>query len=164
MDAKLLKWYTTNYNFRKLEKPPIIKLVSGIISGFRILHLVIDWILQLRDKPCVQNDIIVRWDIGRRNQFIKVYGYKRQKWIAYVLYQRHESIKTNLHSINQKPRHIASTKKQSTEHQPNNSAHSIRLFLLVSLVRKLILFPTTQTTLSFCAEPKAKSQNPSSKK
>jgi len=35
--------------------------------------------------------------------------------------------KTNLHSINPKPMHIASTKKQSTEHQPNNNAHSIRL-------------------------------------
>ena len=121
---------------------------------------MIDWILQLRDNPCVQNDIIVRWDIGRRNQFIIVYGYKRQKWIAYVLYQRHESIKTNLHSINQKPRHIASTKKQSTEHQPNNSAHSIRLFLLVSLVRKLILFPTTQTTLSFCSRRRRRIHHP----
>jgi len=35
--------------------------------------------------------------------------------------------KTNLHSINPKPMHTASTKKQSTQHQPNNSAHSIRL-------------------------------------
>jgi len=35
------------YNFTKFEKPPIVKLVSGIISGFRTLHLVIHWILQL---------------------------------------------------------------------------------------------------------------------
>ena len=35
--------------------------------------------------------------------------------------------KNNIHSINPKPMHIASTKKQSTQHQPNNSAHTIRL-------------------------------------
>ena len=138
-------------------------------------------------KPCVQNDRRVRWEIGRRIQFNKVCSYKLQKWTDFVLYQRHESIKNQFtyHQskikiiINQEPIGKASFQRQFSEHHSKNNWHRINPkpmhtvstqsiytasdFLSVGFLSlKTITLRSMPPTLSFCAEPKAKSQNPSS--
>ena len=81
--------------------------------------------------------------------------------------------KINLPSVNPKPIHRASTQYQCIQHQPNSNAHSIHLnSMLMATDFLLVGFPSLKTftlrslppTLSFCAEPKVKSQNSSSQK
>ncbi len=55
-------------------------------------------------KPCVQNDMRVRWQEGRRKQFFKckatngTKGTSCIKCTAFILFQIHESIKKKSHS------------------------------------------------------------------
>jgi len=60
-------------------------------------------------KPCVQNDMRVRWEIGTKNQFIKVCFYKRHKMNCLCSLSKTW--------INQKPIYTASIHNQCTQHQ-----------------------------------------------
>ena len=75
--------------------------------------------------------------------------------------------------INQKSIYLASIQSRYIEHQPNTNAHNINPksmhiatdFLLDGLLGAENFHPSQYASdLSFCAEPKAKSQNPSSQK
>jgi len=79
-------------------------------------------------------------------------------------------LKINLPGVNPKPIHRASTQYQCLQHQPNTNAHNINPksmhiatdFLLDGLLGAENFHPSQYASdLSFCAEPKAKSQNPS---
>ena len=93
-------------------------------------------------KPYVQNDMRVRWEIGRRNQFIKRWCYKRRKmnylcslsktwinlkpiYIASIQNQNTHQSRTNRKSFIPKPILRASFQKQLAQDQSKTDAHSI---------------------------------------
>ena len=82
-------------------------------------------------------------------------------------------LKINLLRISAKPVQTTSIQYQCLQHQPNTNAHNINPksmhiatdFLLDGLLGAENFHPSQYASdLSFCAEPKAKSQNPSSQK
>ena len=58
----------SKYHFLTLHPPWRAPSLQG--DGFPSLFETVD--SATPGKPCVQNDMRVRWDIGRRIQFIKV--------------------------------------------------------------------------------------------
>ena len=67
------------------------------VEGFPCNHEAVD--SATPGKPCVQNDMGVRRQNGRSNQFIKVYSYK--------LHDMNRSCSLPKTEANQKPMHIA---------------------------------------------------------
>ena len=65
-------------------------------------------------------------------------SYKRQKWTAFVLSQRHESIKKLIY--------LALTHNQCIQHQPNTNAHNINpKSMLIATDFLLVGFPSLKT-------------------
>ena len=143
------------------------------------------WILQLRASPTCR----MTWEWGERleeeTNSLKDDATNGAKWTTFFLYQRHESIKNQFthHQsktktfINQEPIGKASFQSQFSEHHSKNNWHRINPkpmhtastqsiytasdFLSVGFSNpKIFTLRCMPPTLSFCAEPKAKSQNP----
>ena len=76
---------------------PPLRALSPQGEGYFSLRETVD--SATPGKPFVQNDMSVRWEIGRRNQFFKMYSYKRHKMNCPC------SISNSC--INQKTMHIA---------------------------------------------------------
>ena len=103
-------------------------------------------------KPYVQNDMRVRWKLEEKPSSLKCGATNAKIKTAFVEYSTHESIK-----------------KRCTQHQSKSYTHSTRsLFDWYVWFLSMVGFSIPRTftlrsilpTLSFCAEPKAKSQNP----
>ena len=107
-------------------------------------------------KPFVQNDMKVRWQNGIRTQFLKVFNYKRHDlncicWIINTW-------------INQKKMYPASSKTYTHSTSSLFDWYVWILYMISFSIPWTFTLRNIIPTLSFCAKPKAKSQNPSSNK
>ena len=97
--------------------PPLIRLVCIFSRGrrFSFAYWTVD--SATPGKPCVQNDMRERREIGRRNQFIKVCSSKRHKMNCLCSLSKTW--------INQKSIYLGSIQSRYIQHQPNTNAHYI---------------------------------------